>query len=382
MRDQRLQFTRVCLAVIVGSLPVFTNVALAQTINRVSISRGPTNLTVSWTRGTLQAGSSLPVWRDVLEATSPLSVSPTNTSQFYRSISRWSTRSNLLEANSEMSVAELDGNIYVMGGYPSSRVTTRTVQVYDSAQDRWSLTTPLPIPLNHAIPAVANDRLFIIGGQTNDSSDGAYVDTVFEYNPSTTNWTARAPMPTARSAGAAAVIGDLIYVAGGRPPRGQDFAVYNVVSNRWTTLPNMPTGRNHLAAAPIDGRVYVAGGRLGGGFTSQMVPALEMFDPATGAWTNRAPMLEPRGGVNGIAIGDCFFVFGGEGPNGVFHNNEMYVASMNRWFRLEPLPVAVHGVTGAAYINGWIHLPGGGTHTGGSSGSTIHQVFWLGGICP
>ena len=63
-----------------------------------------------------------------------------------------------------MSVAELDGNIYVMGGYPSSRVTTRTVQVYDSAQDRWSLTTPLPIPLNHAIPAVANDRLFIIGG--------------------------------------------------------------------------------------------------------------------------------------------------------------------------------------------------------------------------
>jgi N-acetylneuraminic acid mutarotase len=357
--------------------------ALGQTTSRVGISPGPTNPTVSWTGGgTLQSSTALPFWRDVLEATSPFAVSPTNASQFYRSISRWSTRSNLLEANSEMSVAELNGNIYVMGGYPSSRVTTRTVQVYDSAQDRWSLTTPLPIPLNHAMPAVAEGRLFIIGGQTNDSSTEAYMDTVFEYNPATTNWTARAPMPTARSAGAAAVVGDLIYVAGGRPPRGQDFAVYNVVSNRWTILPNLPTGRNHLAAAPIDGRVYVAGGRLGAGFGSQMVPALEMYDPATGSWTNRAPMLEPRGGVNGIAIDGCFFVFGGEGPNGVFHNNEMYVASMNRWFRLEPMPVAVHGVTGAAYINGWIHLPGGGTHTGGSSGSTLHQVFWVGGICP
>ena len=64
---------------------------------------------------------------------------------------------------------------------------------------------------------------------------------------------------TARSAGAAAVIGNLIYVAGGRPPRGQDFAVYNTVTDQWTTLPVLPTGRNHLAAAAIGGRIYVVG---------------------------------------------------------------------------------------------------------------------------
>jgi len=46
------------------------------------------------------------------------------------------------------------------------------------------------------------------------------------------------------------------------------------------------------------------------------------------------------------------------------------------------LPIAVHGVTGAAFVNGWIHLPGGGTSTGGSSGATLHQVFWVNGINP
>jgi hypothetical protein len=39
------------------------------------------------------------------------------------------------------------------------------------------------------------------------------------------------------------------------------------------------------------------------------------------------------------------------------------------------MPIAVHGVTGLAFIDGNIHLPGGGTAQGGSSGSTIHQVY-------
>ncbi|MCI0744832.1 MAG: hypothetical protein L0Y58_05435 [Verrucomicrobia subdivision 3 bacterium] len=384
MRVPLLLSTRARVLLVAGFVAIQAERAAAQSTGHVTIVRSPTNVIVSWTgRGTLQASGSLPGgWQDVLEAPNPLSIPSTNAHQFFRSISRWSTRSNLLEANSEMAVAELNGNIYVMGGYPASRVTARTVQVYDLAQNRWHLTTPLPIPLNHAMPAVANGRIYMIGGQTNSSGTGAYVNTVFEYNPATSNWTARAPMPTARSAGAAAVIGDLIYVAGGRPPQGQDFAVYNVVSNQWTTLPLLPTGRNHLAAAAIGGRVYVAGGRLGAGFNSEMTAALEMYDPETGMWTARASMPAPRGGLNGIAVDSCFFTFGGEGPTGVFNNNEMYVASLNRWFKLEPLPVAVHGVTGAAYVNGWIHLPGGGTQVGGSSGSTIHQVFWVGGICP
>ena len=190
-------------------------------------------------------------------------------------------------------------------------------------------------------------------------------------------------MPTARSAGAAAVIGDLIYVAGGRSAAtAQDFAVYNATSNTWQTLPNLPTGRNHLAACAINEKIYVVGGRLGGGFTSPMTNILEVFDPALNQWSTRAHMPTTRGGINGIAANGNFYVFGGEGPDGVFNEMEMYVPTQDRWYELEPLPVAVHGVTGSAVVNGWIHLPGGGTSTGGSSGSTLHQVFWLEGIHP
>ena len=93
-------------------------------------------------------------------------------------------------------------------------------------------------------------------------------------------------------------------------------------------------------------------------------------------------MPTTRGGINGIAAKGYFFVFGGQGPAGVFAEMEMYVPAQNRWYRLEPLPIAVHGVTGSAFVYGWIHLPGGGIHNGGSSGATIHQVYWVEGVNP
>ena len=294
----------------------------------------------------------------------------------------WSNRAPLLEPNSEFAVGQLGDRIYVVGGYPSTRVTVATVQVYDAAADRWTLGPPIPQALNHPMAAAVDGKLYVIGGQATAGGGGTaagFLDTVFQFDPATGRWIRRAPMPTARSAGVAAAIDGKIYVAGGRPPRGHDFAVYDPAADRWTTLADLPTARNHLAAAALDGRFYAVGGRFGAGFRSAMTDVLEVYDPATNSWATRAPMPTTRGGINGIAANGCLHVFGGEGPgagpDGVFAAHEVYDPGADRWQRLAPLPVPVHGVTGAAFIDGWVHLPGGGTRNGGSSGSTLHQVF-------
>jgi hypothetical protein len=377
--------SRIVCAAAVMSLPGTRGGRVAGQATDFGLGMSTAGNTVSLTwngRGALQSSDDLNSgWTDHLEATTPFEAPISGMRRFFRVVSHWGTRSTLPEANSEMAVGAVNGKIYVAGGYPSSRVTTDTVQEYDPVTGEWSLTTPLPMPLNHQMPASANGLLYIIGGQT-DSGSTSFVSAVFAFDPATGEWTPRSPMPTARSSGAAAVVGNLIYVAGGRPPRGQDFAVYDTVADRWTTLPALPTGRNHLAAAAIGGKIHVVGGRLGAGFTSQMTNVHEVFDPVAGTWSTRAPMPTTRGGINGIAVGERLFVWGGEGPNGMFAQHEMYLAPENRWIRLEPMPVAVHGVTGAAFVNGWIHMPGGGTSTGGSSGSTLHQVFSVAGIVP
>ena len=178
----------------------------------------------------------------------------------------------------------------------------------------------------------------------------------------------------------------MIYVAGGRPPRGSDFAAFDPIQNQWTTLPDLPTQRNHLAVVGIAGKVYVAGGRFGSGFSSELTDILEVYDPTTNMWTEKAPMPTVRSGINGIAAHGCFYVFGGEGndegANGLFEETEVYHPDTDSWSQLEPMPIPVHGVTGAAFIDGLIYLPGGGISQGGSSGSTQHQVFCVGISCP
>lgn len=296
---------------------------------------------------------------------------------------QWGTRAPLLEANSEMGVAELNGKIYVIGGYPASRDSVATVQVYDAVTDAWSLAASLPVPLNHLMPAVANGRLYVIGGQSD--ANVAYVNTVYEYDPGANRWTPKAAMPTARSSGAAVTIDGKIYVAGGRPPRGADFAVYDPAADRWQTLPNLPTQRNHLIAAAVNGQMYVFGGRFEGGAGSPQSDAVEVYDPPTGRWVQRAALLKPRGGINGVVANGCMHVFGGEGsssdPNGVYPDHDIYNPATDTWTRIGRLPIPVHGVTGAVFANGLIHLPGGGTSQGGSSGSLHHQVYRPDQVC-
>ncbi|MDQ7842570.1 MAG: kelch-like protein [Armatimonadota bacterium] len=286
----------------------------------------------------------------------------------------WGRRADLLEPNSEFALAELSGKLYVIGGYPASRETVRTVQIYDIARDRWELGPPIPQPNNHGMAASVGGLVYLIGGQTTATGE-SYVNTVYALDPAVGRWVPRAPMPTARSAGVALVHEGRIYVAGGRPPRGHDFAVYDPAADRWEVLPPLPSQRNHIAGAVIGGRLHIVGGRLGGGFTSEQSAAHEVYDPRTRTWTMAAPMLRPRSGINGVVARGCFHVWGGESAAGMFADHDYYDPRTNRWTRLPNMPIPVHGVTGSAYVDGLIWVTGGGTAVGGSSGSLYNQVY-------
>jgi N-acetylneuraminic acid mutarotase len=151
-----------------------------------------------------------------------------------------------------------------------------------------------------------------------------------------------------------------IYVAGGRPPRESDFAVYDTRSDTWQVLPLLPTPRNHFTGAAINGRIHFAGGRQGDGLSPLMTTAHEVYDPQSGTWTTAAVMLRARSGMNG----------------GMFPDHDYYDPRTNQWTRLRDMPIPVHGVYGSAFVNGMIWASGGGTSIGGSFGSLYNQVFF------
>ena len=287
----------------------------------------------------------------------------------------WGNRADLLHNYSELAFAELNGKLYLLGGYPATRVTVRTVQVYDIASDSWALGPQLPQPNNHGMAASVNGRIYLIGGQTLADPPHNYVATVYELDPTTGVWVEKAPMPTARSSGVAVVLDGKIYVAGGRPPHETDFAVYDPATDSWEVLPDMPTLRNHFTGAAIDGRIHYVGGRQGLGLGTSMTTAHEVFDPQTRTWTTAAPMLRARSGMNGVMARGCFHVWGGEGPGGMFPDHDYYDPRTGQWTRLADMPIPVHGVYGSAFVNGLIWVSGGGTHIGGNHGSLHNQVY-------
>jgi N-acetylneuraminic acid mutarotase len=290
----------------------------------------------------------------------------------------WGMRAPTLEPLSELALAESNGKLYLMGGYPQNRVTARTVQIYDIATDTWTYGPQLPLPNNHGMAASVNGKIYLIGGQMlADDPPGtdSYVDTVYELDPAAGGWVTKAPMPTARSSGFAVVHDGRIYVAGGRLPRGSDFAVYDPAADTWEVLPNLPTQRNHFTGAAINGRIHYVGGRQGNGLSPLMTTVHEVFDPQTQTWTTAAPMLRPRSGMNGIMARGLFHVWGGEGPGGMFPDHDYYNPLTNTWTELPDMPMPVHGIVGSAFVDGLIWATGGGVHIGGSSGSTMNQVY-------
>ena len=289
-------------------------------------------------------------------------------------LGEWGTRASLLAANSEFALAESNGKLYIMGGYPSSRVTQRTVQIYDIASDRWQFGPQLPQPNNHGMAAAVNGKIYLIGGQLTADQEG-YVDTVYELDPAVGAWVEKARMPTSRSGGVAVVHAGKIYVAGGRVPQGSDFAVYDPAADRWETLPDLPTQRNHITGAAINGRIHIVGGRLGNGLSPLKTDAHEVFDPLTRTWTTAAPMLAGRSGINGVMARGCFHVWGGEAPTGMTPQHEYYDPRTNQWSSLRNMPIPVHGVVGSAYVDGVIWVTGGGVQIGGSSGSLHNQTY-------
>ncbi len=260
--------------------------------------------------------------------------------------SGWTESAPMPIPRSETAVVALDGKIHVLGGYPAGRIPSGIVQVYDTGTDTWTTTTPLPMPMHHTVAVALDGTLYAIGGEYGGAGVNnapVFLDTVFAYRPATATWEPRASMPTGRSAAGAGVVDGKIYVAGGRPPHGHDFAVYDPAADAWTILPDLPTERNHLAMGAIGGKLYVAGGRFGPGFNSELTDVVEVYDPASGTWLAGTPMPRVRSGMASVVANGCLYAIGGEwdrtSPRGVFPDNDAYDPSRavwHQWSRCRP----------------------------------------------
>ncbi len=208
----------------------------------------------------------------------------------------------------------LRGLVYYIGGladWPSPSV--RSVYIYDPVADSFSKGAPMPLGRGRGAGSATSyhGRIYVSGGLHAGSS----VPWFDMYNPHTNAWTSLPDMPRARDHVSAGVADDRLFVIGGQI-RGQgpvgDNTAYDFTTGRWTGgLAPLPTLRAGTATAVMDGRVVVIGGEDADSVHSDV----EAFDPATNTWEQLPPMRTARHGTQAAEFrGGAYVADGGAAP--------------------------------------------------------------------
>ncbi|MGC9395186.1 MAG: carboxypeptidase regulatory-like domain-containing protein [Anaerolineae bacterium] len=216
-------------------------------------------------------------------------------------------------------VAELNGKIYVAGGYSGGHYLS-TLEVLDPSEDlgwQWAtLTATLPISTSGAAMAAACDRIYLMGG--NPNTDVA-TDTVYMYSPASPalGWQSAAAMPHTQRYASAVTARGLIFAMGDWDT-GTLVQVYDCATDAWLPgYPQMNVGREAPGAAVFQNRYIVVygGGPIGGFLGQPDVEYLDLDNLAAG-WQIGPMMNQGRMGPGGGIAGGRLIAIGGYDTDG------------------------------------------------------------------
>jgi len=233
------------------------------------------------------------------------------------------------------------GTLWVLGGLTSGASTAK-VEGFDPVIATWTTGPDLPLPLHHAMAVTYRNEVVVLGGwvPTGSTMDAIVSDRVFALRGGA--WAELPPMHHARAAGAAAVAGGNIVVAGGQANHQLVAATEVFDGSRWTDVAAIPTPRDHLAGVS-DGRYfYAVGGRALS--SDKNSGALERYDPAANQWQQLPGLPTPRGGLGAAIVATRLLTAGGESPTGVFGSVEAFDLTTGVWSVLPPMKTPRHGL--------------------------------------
>jgi YVTN family beta-propeller protein len=170
----------------------------------------------------------------------------------------------LPSASSDQAAAAVDGTAYVVGGFTGSRWLDTIVAWRPGTAAR--VVAHLPTPVRYAAVTAVRDRLLIAGGSL---PNGTASDAVLEYVPAAGRVLRIGRLPAPTTHAAAAALGDIAYVLGGRSGTLESSTARIVGvdprSDRIWAAGRLASRRSDLAAATLGRRIVLAGGRGPGG---------------------------------------------------------------------------------------------------------------------
>ena len=222
------------------------------------------------------------------------------------------------------------GELYVMGAFQGKyphETALPNIYIYNPKQGKWRTGPEIPKERlrGSAGVVVYNNKIYVACGITDGHYDG-HVAWLDEYDPRTNAWKRLPDAPRTRDHITAAVVGDKLYLAGGRNSTARinrvlettiaEVDVYDFKIGRWTTLPataNIPTQRAGATAVTQGGKVWIIGGE-----TVQLLAhnEAEALDPKTNTWTAGPRLKQGRHGTQAVVHDEKIYIVAGSANHG------------------------------------------------------------------
>jgi hypothetical protein len=262
---------------------------------------------------------------------------------------KWTAGPRLPAPRADAAVIFSGGSIYLIGGRegttPVDTVWALTPDPETGALGDWAPVEALTLPEARAGASVvaAPDGLLLVGG---DGPSGPTA-TVWKssLDPNTgklTKWVPNQPLPGPRADAGAALVGDYLWVYGGRDANGPTASVTrgllelpepdpeaapgtpDPVSTivRWDLNPeaDLPAPRTNASSWTANGAIYLIGGTDGSATKGELYWATPSAEGDIPEWKSLAQSDLPEQGLQGAAAlvsGSWVFLVGGETDGGV-----------------------------------------------------------------
>ncbi len=236
----------------------------------------------------------------------------------------WSGAGRMLEAVSGGATTLLpDGRVLVAGGWGSTEPfgpKLASAQLYDPQTRTWAATGSMAQGRHgHAAVLLTDGTVLVAGGYA-----GPRLASTEVYDPASGLWADGARLPEPFLGYSEVLLpGGAVLIAGGDVPSGPGAvgsahaARYDPCTLTWALTGSMLAARlGQVASLLPDGRVLVAGGKRAGGDPTDILSSAEIYDPATGAWTETLDMRAARSSHTAVVLADGRVLVVGGSTNG------------------------------------------------------------------
>ena len=219
--------------------------------------------------------------------------------------------------------------VLLIGGTPNEQEVLKL-----SITDKKLTALPdMPAGRSGASSVIANDQLYVLGGNSWSSDASKSYNSVVTLNLKQENaqWMGTQQMNKARRCAGCAVMNGYIYMCGGKAHNTMWLSScerFNLHNKSWYAISDMNHKRSEFALLNLHNRLYAVGGCSR---PHSYLKSVEMFLPDQGTWLPVTPMHTPRARFAAAVCDEKIYVIGGESESNYLDTVEQYSPTTDMW---------------------------------------------------